>query len=349
MQPGLRQSLASASEVRQRPASHFGLLSPRKLFLIVMPTERCQLRCAYCYEDFAHGKMTPRVRAALLAWMARRAPELGLLAIEWFGGEPLLACDVVEKVQAFARGLGREDPALTVRGSMTTNAVRLDPERLDRLVGLGVRSYQITLDGPREIHDRVRVTAGGAPTFARIWDNLCRARELAVDFEIHLRLHVSRDNVELLPAFIDECHRTFGADPRFRLGLRALRRLGGPRDASLPVLGRDQLDRQLARLSDYAENAGFPADRGPFEGPDPSPGCYAAAGYSWVVRSNGDLAKCTVALAHPNNRVGRLRDGGRLELDQTRLAGWTRGVFSGDRQALECPAAGFAGCQDLAI
>ncbi len=324
----------------------FSLLSSRLLYLIIMPTERCQLRCVYCYEDFVAGRMRRHVRTGLKAWMDRRAPDLELLAIGWFGGEPLLAFDVIEEIQSYAWELGTSWPQLIVRGSMTTNGALLVPARLEHLAGLGVQEYQITLDGPREIHDRLRVTAGGQPTFQSIWENLCGAREVEGEFLIDLRLHVSRENLKSLPAFIDECYGAFGTDPRFRLAVRGLRRLGGPNDSTLPVLDDAAQDRALAGLSDYAESIGFRVDRGPFEGPNPSPGCYAVAGYSYVVRSNGDLAKCTVALRHPRNRVGRLREDGTVALDQAKMAGWTRGVFSGDEQALRCPAVGFADLHD---
>lgn len=318
------------------------LLSSDTLFLILMPTEQCQLRCVYCYEDFAAGRMSAAVRSALKAWMARRAADLKLLAIEWFGGEPLLAFDVVEEIQSFAQGLALRQPRLALRGSMTTNGVLLDPGRLRRLVDLGVTRYQITLDGPREIHDRLRLTAGGRPTFERIWGHLLKARDAQAEFEVLLRLQVSEANRACLPAFIHECGRTFGDDPRFRLSFRALNRLGGPRDGALPVLSATDRQRIPAELSHYAESIGCRVDRGPFAAPEPSPGCYAAAAYSFVVRSNGDLAKCTVALRHPQNRVGRLREDGTLELDQRKMRGWIRGVFSGDEQALRCPAAGYA-------
>ncbi len=70
--------------------------------------------------------------------------------------------------------------------------------------------------------------------------------------------------------------------------------------------------------------------------------CYASAVNSLVIRSTGELAKCTVALSHPNNRVGRLLDDGRLEIDDGKLEGWTRGIWSGVPEELHCPMHGFA-------
>ena len=48
-----------------------------------------------------------------------------------------------------------------------------------------------------------------------------------------------------------------------------------------------------------------------------------------------------VVLSHPENRVGRLREDGRVELDNTKMAQWMRGIWSGDEGELECPMHGY--------
>ena len=44
---------------------HSGYLASNLLHLILMPTEQCNFRCTYCYEDFAHDRMSPRVVAGI--------------------------------------------------------------------------------------------------------------------------------------------------------------------------------------------------------------------------------------------------------------------------------------------
>jgi len=39
-------------------------LNPKSLELTLYPTEKCNFRCVYCYEDFALGRMTPRSPSA---------------------------------------------------------------------------------------------------------------------------------------------------------------------------------------------------------------------------------------------------------------------------------------------
>ncbi len=272
--------------------------------LTLMPTEQCNFRCTYCYEDFRLQRMSGELVRAIGKFLARRAPGLELLSLSWFGGEPMLALDVVEEIQARALSLAEEYPRLQVRASMTTNGYLLSPPRLARLLELGVNRFQVSLDGAREMHDRRRMKAGGQGTFDRIWRNLRAARRQQGSFEIVIRIHVDRDNRASMPEFIRQMARSFGGDPRFRVFIRQVSRLGGAGDASLPVLGTrtaatlDAL-RELARAAGLKQHESDPR----------SSICYAAAANSFVIRSNGEIAKCTVALAHPNNRVGRvLRD-----------------------------------------
>jgi len=72
------------------------------------------------------------------------------------------------------------------------------------------------------------------------------------------------------------------------------------------------------------------------------PICYAARERSLVIRSNGRVNKCTVALEEPVNQVGRLYEDGHLEIDESRFMRWTRGQRTGDAQQLKCPMRGIS-------
>src|SRR2546426_838955 len=68
------------------------------LHLILFPTEQCNFRCTYCYEDFAIGRMTAATVASIKRLIDRRLRGLRSLVVSWFGGEPLLARAVVEEI-----------------------------------------------------------------------------------------------------------------------------------------------------------------------------------------------------------------------------------------------------------
>jgi uncharacterized protein len=303
-----------------------------------MPTEACNFRCVYCYEDFKYRRMEPWVVEAVRKWIASRAAGLRSLHLSWFGGEPLLARGVIRTLMGDARALHEKHADLAVTSNATTNGYLLTPAVLTELVDLGVDGYQISFDGPPEHHDRKRVLAGGGATFERIWGNLLAAREVARTFSITIRLHVDHENATDAPRFIEMVHEAFGGDGRFDLYIRGLSRLGGPNDDALAVFDRDEAPGFIEPLKEQARSLGlrlFEADPGHSI-------CYAARANSFVVRANGRLNKCTVALEELSNQVGMLREDGTVALKPAPMTLWMRGLRSGDAAALKCPMRGIA-------
>src|SRR3979490_3029402 len=91
---------------------------PRHLELIILPTERCNFRCTYCYEDFKLGKMSRKVVDAIKLLLAARVNDLHSLQLSWFGGEPLLAKEIILEVNNFSKELYAQSH---YSSSITTN------------------------------------------------------------------------------------------------------------------------------------------------------------------------------------------------------------------------------------
>jgi uncharacterized protein len=291
----------------------------------------------YCYESFQYKRMESWVIGGVKRLLERRMAGLDALELSWFGGEPLLAKDIIEDILTHAGSLARNHGTV-MSSSVTTNAYLLTRDLFRRMLALGLSSYQISFDGPREYHDRKRVLAGGRGTFDRIWSNVVAMSGEAGAFDVLIRLHADRENVAVLPEFIDQFRETFGHDARFKLFIRPLSRLGGPQDASLQILEEEESDRVIATLREYAGQSGI--QQGPAMPEVPI--CYASMGNSFIVRSNGRLNKCTVALEHPANQVGMIRPDGTVEIATPKTLAWMRGLRSGDTEELTCPMMGLA-------
>jgi uncharacterized protein len=136
--------------------------------LVLSVNNGCNLACGYCYkEDLqapARGRKMDAATARrgvdlLLAESAAR-PEVNLA---FLGGEPLtnlaLNRDVVAYAEARCSELGRR-----VNFTLTTNATMLDEACVDFLDQhrFGI---SISIDGPKEIHDRRRKTLGGVGSY----------------------------------------------------------------------------------------------------------------------------------------------------------------------------------------
>jgi uncharacterized protein len=307
------------------------------LQLILLPTEQCNFRCVYCYEDFAIGRMAAETVTAVTRLIDRRIDGLSRLALTWFGGEPMLARDVIEEISSHVLARAAHLPGLTYAGDMTTNGYFLDAAAVDRLVALGVTHFQVSLDGPPEQHDRTRLRGDGRGTFARIWDNLVSVRDGDAPVDMMLRVHLTPANVGSMPAFLTRVRDVFLDDPRFKVYLKPIEHLGGPNDADLTVLSPQERRTVVADLNRILTRGKA----------DPSTGlavppaiCYAARPNSFVIRANGLIGKCTVALSDPANVIGQLRADGTVDIDNGRLRPWLRGWPSGDEAVLGCPANG---------
>ena len=316
-------------------------LSTQRLSLILLPTEQCNFRCTYCYEDFALKKMNRSVVSGIKQLVTKRAPGLSALDLAWFGGEPLLAKDVVLDISSLAQDLARAHPELIYTGGMTTNAYLLDGALARRLAAVGVRNYQISLDGPGSIHDATRRRRDGQGTFDRIWRNLIELGKSDLDIALSLRVHVQPSNHEHLPVLVSELAREFAADQRFSVVFRVVGDWGGPNTGSIAVLNREHAIATVAHLESqwrqarggnenalerYTQNT-----TAPFV-------CYASKPNSFIIRSNGDIGKCTVVLKDSRNRIGRINEDGTMEVDRKLLALWMQGFRSFDLETLACPA-----------
>jgi len=307
----------------------------KTLELIILPTEECNFRCTYCYEDFAIGKMSPKIVEALKRFITKRAEELSNVSIEWFGGEPMLEYGIVTDVMDHTQRLfgGK-----SLNGSMTTNASLLDEKRFRKLVSLGVSSYQISLDGLPIDHDMTRKNRGGNGTFDKIWQNLTQICEIKdLDFSILLRVHFSPEKLANLPKFIVMLDEAFGHDERFRIFLKPIGRYGGENDGVIEELSKIEEEQVFSQLLSLRPNIKMEdGTRGATM--KNMPVCYAAKANAFVVRANGLLSKCTVDLRSQKNLVGKINDNGSLDLDVQKMKYWLRGHNNGKVENLYCPA-----------
>lgn len=314
------------------------LLSSRFLNLIILPTENCNFRCTYCYEDFSVGRMKKETILGIKTLLEKRCSNLDYLHISWFGGEPLAAKDIVYEISEHATKLACRYPNMLYKAHMTTNGYFLDIDTITALINTGVQQFQISLDGPREIHNKSRIRANGKGTFDQIWTNLLAIRDSSLPVSITLRVHFTVDNVELLDPLIGDLKKEFIHDSRFSVFFKAIERLGGPNDTSIKQFSGTDKETAIKFLQAklFGENIQSPQNvslRDDYI-------CYASKPNSLVIRSNGDVGKCTVALYDERNKIATLQPDGTLNVIPGRLAPWIRGIKTLDSAALGCPLVG---------
>ncbi len=157
--PGERAPVSEGHEPEFPPPR-----STRLSAVCLSVTHGCNLACRYCYVRKAHagggncGGDTPTSPVMMTREVASRA--IGLLEgagpwrVGFFGGEPMLAWDTVRAGVDIARERASREGA-RVRFSLTTNGTLVNRDRARFLAKHGF-SVILSLDGPRELHDRER-------------------------------------------------------------------------------------------------------------------------------------------------------------------------------------------------
>jgi uncharacterized protein len=150
--------------------------------LVLELTRDCNLRCRYCVYSGAQpgkrglGKETMTLQTALAAvdYLAAHSSAKSRVAVGFFGGEPLLAADLIRRTTAHARKALRGKELIL---SVTTNGTLLSREMMAFLVD-NEFSTLVSMDGPREMHDQYRVFAGaGKGSFDLIMSRIREFRE----------------------------------------------------------------------------------------------------------------------------------------------------------------------------
>ncbi len=300
-----------------------------------MPTEQCNFRCFYCYERFKLNKMKQSTVNGIKALLKNRIPDLKVLEISWFGGEPLLGYDIITDVMKSVQESACKNKRLTIIGEMVTNGYLLTKEHFEELIQLGITYYQITFDGDKEEHDKLRVRADDGSTFDRIWGNLLSTHKSDLKFDIQVRLHANSGNYRSMLSFIQKFADSFESDNRYRLFIRPISKMGGINDDNLPILTDLDIIKSLRKR---AKLLGLRVR-------EPSPRrhvCFASRLNSFVIRSDGTLSKCEAALYNDLNSIGKLTQDGELKLNEEKLLWWSRGLFNNKEKDLACPLGGIS-------
>ncbi|MFA6318411.1 MAG: radical SAM protein [Elusimicrobiota bacterium] len=151
-------------------------------------TRRCQLRCRYC--GLRKGRADMGLKTALLGadYLLRSRKEN--LVLEYYGGEPLLAFDVMAETTAHACRravrLGKEISFYTA-----TNGLALDDRKLAWMAENRF-FMELSMDGGRETHNSQRVGPGrGRDSFEAVRALIGKVRASGVDWGVLMTCHPS--------------------------------------------------------------------------------------------------------------------------------------------------------------
>lgn len=150
-----------------------GRFDASSLSLTIAPTLMCNFACPYCYETPVPGIMDEETQNALINFVKKQF-ENGIrkLSITWYGGEPLIAKDAIYNLsENFIKIVNEFNGSYDA--FMVTNGYLFTDEIINKLKEYKVESFQITIDGPADIHNtRRKLKNSNGDTFYKIIENL---------------------------------------------------------------------------------------------------------------------------------------------------------------------------------
>ena len=150
----------------------------------------CNLACRYCFaeEGEYHGRraiMSYEVGKKALDFLVANSGNRTNLEVDFFGGEPLMNWEVVKQLVAYGRSL-EEEHHKKFRFTITTNGVLLNDEILE-FVNKEMGNMVLSIDGRKEVHDRMRPHRGGQGSYDEIVPKFIKAAESRGQMNYYVR------------------------------------------------------------------------------------------------------------------------------------------------------------------
>ncbi|MDY4128744.1 radical SAM/SPASM domain-containing protein [Peptostreptococcus porci] len=302
--------------------SYYSRYSKNEISLTIAPTTNCNFRCPYCYEKgIKYEDMSDEVVKNVIDFI--NSQNTDVINICWYGGEPLLEIDTIEKI---IKGIRKD--GLTINNSIVTNGYLLDGCVRDKLKELNILNIQITIDGPEFIHDKRRFRFDGGKTFRAIIENITH---LCKDAHISLRVNVDKTNIGYIDnlmeylekeGILDNVHIYLAPVDDINMSLPNSDDLYINYDENdFTLKQKDFLKRMLLKNGDYIFE-----ERNPYL-------CGAVSPHSLLIDPLGDLYKCWNDIGRKEYKIGNIKDG---VVESDKLYKWLSYDPFRDEECINC-------------
>lgn len=282
--------------------------SSRTLSLTIVPTMGCNFACSYCYEPQGSSDwMTPETEDAVADFAKNQIARCGYKGVNvtWFGGEPLLKPEVVYSLSRKLMRACKEEKA-SYSAMVVTNGATLNNTMARRLRRYGVSHLQVTIDGPRAVHDMRRPFRDPSQSsFDTIVRNVERVRER---IPIQIRINIDKTNLDRVFELVDMMRAkgwlTGEHACAFYLGYT---RVWTPVCASISsqcFSFGEFLDAEIQFQVDMIARGYKPTNLYPRK----EALCSAACMNGFVVGPEGELYKCWSDVNNPEGVIGNVRE-----------------------------------------
>lgn len=191
----------------------------------ILPTFGCNARCVYCYEEGTKPiAMTPETVEQTLRFILDTRAD-GEVDLTWFGGEPLLRPDVIDRVCE-----GLREAGVGYRSRMVSNGSLITSEIVEKMkTGWNLKEIQVSMDGAEDDYRRRKCYCADSDQYHRVIESVSRMSEAGIS--VTIRCNVDGDNWPGVPAFLEDLKNGVAHKENVRLYFRPLYAVCGSDDS----------------------------------------------------------------------------------------------------------------------
>lgn len=270
-------------------------------FLIVNPTLDCNLRCWYCYENHLRGSVMQESVKQRIRLFIEKIVNSGInsFTLGFFGGEPLMKYkSIVYPLIVYSKEIC-EKQRLSFNTTFTSNGTLLTPYIVQKLTKLSPTSFQITLDGDEENHNKVRFFHNRKGTYNLIIHNIKLL--LAKQCHVILRINYTAENIKSIYAVVEDLKKLQAEYIPF-LSVD-FHRVWQDKNGTTILPEVKELAQILYENKIQATYDNLNEIKNP---------CYGDQKNTAVINYNGDVFKCTAKDFTTENREGYLDEQGNI-------------------------------------
>ena len=274
-----------------------GLSADRSNTYRILPTMECNARCFYCYENNEKDVMDKNTADQLIKYIVDSCDN-NKVAVQWFGGEPLLNVEIIDYI---SNGL-KKALENTVKFSMITNGSLINHDIVNKMKHLwNIEYVQITLDGTKEEYEKRKRYIEIQNSFEKVLDNI----ELILknNIKVHIRLNYDTINYVDIMNLIDMLSLRYCSYKNVVVYAHPI--FGSTKCGQLNHENIDiwnKINKKLIEVGFLEYDKFLDLNLRMIK-------CSACQDNSFVIVPNGSMYKCTMAINEIEERVGDVWNG----------------------------------------
>lgn len=176
------------------------------LHVIVNPTLDCNLSCWYCYENkIPKSRINRQIQSGIERYVKRQfeSEAFSTLKLSFFGGEPFMQPIAIKNITSKLGEFCKEKNVSFIL-DFTTNGTLCTEEIIDFIKDYYCM-FQITLDGNKEQHNRIKHTTNKTvDTFSLTLRNIHLIQEKIRNSQVSVRINFDSDTLSGFDSILQE-------------------------------------------------------------------------------------------------------------------------------------------------